>query len=187
MKALIVVDVQRDFCEGGSLAVAGGNEVAGRIAQHLTRYAGEYKRIVFTKDWHAAWPDRNCGHFSETPDYVNSWPVHCVAGTVGSKMHPDLTRFLRLWPIFTKGYGTPSYSGFEGESVNGITLRTHLNQAGIDEIDVVGIAGDYCVKETALDGIILGLRVNVLSDMVASVGGQEATEATVDLVQRRQQ
>jgi nicotinamidase/pyrazinamidase len=181
--ALIVVDVQKDFCEGGALAVAGGNEVAEKIAEFITEAKDNYAEIVFTKDWHNSWPDTNGGHFSDTPDFVNSWPVHCEAMTFGADLHPALSRVRNVYtmPIFRKGQGRPDYSGFQGTN-GGQTLDEFLKEHGIDEVHIVGIAGDFCVKATALDAKALGYLTYILGSMVASVGGEKATDdAMVEL------
>lgn len=180
-KTLIVVDVQNDFCEGGALAVSGGNDVAERIGTMLA--AHDYDLVVFTKDWHNPWPDTNGGHFSKEPDFVDSWPVHCVRGTKGAEFHPAIAR---LNPsaknVFSKGEGRPDYSGFQGYNSQFLPLHAVLSKNGVREVDIVGIAGDYCVLQTALSAKRLGYNVNVIPDMVASVGGDEATKKAIDEV-----
>jgi nicotinamidase/pyrazinamidase len=183
--ALIVVDVQRDFCEGGALAVAGGNEVAQRIAKYIKFWGDMYDTIVFTKDWHKPWPDTNGGHFSETPDFVDSWPVHCVENTPGANFHEAVAQAavaVAAFPnhrIFYKGNGQPDYSGFQGRNVSDEGLAYFLSKRHILSVDVVGIAGDYCVKQTALDAKRHGFVVNIPPMLVASVGGESATEQTL--------
>lgn len=175
-RALIVVDVQNDFCEGGALAVRGGNEVASRVANHVKQYGSIYDFIAFTKDSHKPWPDTNGGHFSENPDFVDSWPVHCVEGTHGAEFHPEILALPKGEDeIFYKGYGRPDYSGFQGYNSTPAPLAEVLRQADVSEVDIVGIAGDYCVKATALDAIKQGFRTRILPLMVTSVGGIEAT------------
>lgn len=176
-KALIVVDVQNDFCEGGALAVEGGNEVAENIAEFINSSGDQYDLIVYTKDWHEAPPSTNGGHFGDPPDFVDSWPVHCVAETPGAEFHPAIKNFL-FGPTFYKGYGKPDYSGFQGKSFDE-GLNEVLKSKGITEVDVVGLAGDYCVRETALDAVKNGYKVNLLTNMIASVRGDEATQETV--------
>lgn len=178
--ALVVVDVQKDFCEGGALAVAGGNAAAEAIAWTMKHARAAYDRIVFTKDWHNPPPDDNGGHFAldGDPDFVDTWPVHCVRGTDGAQLHEA---FKWLYhhaetPIFYKGMGRPDYSGFQGTS-NGVRLEQYLRAAGIDEVHVVGIAGDYCVRQTALHAKMKGFKTYVMPSMIASVGGPEATMA----------
>ena len=134
-------------------------------------------------DWHAPWPADNGGHFSENPDYLDSWPVHCEAGSHGAALHEDIdtlvwSRGLRSGQnVFTKGYGKPDYSGFQGHNGSGVFLDTYLKEAGIGMVHVVGIAGDYCVLQTALDAIRKGYKTDILPNMVASVGGEAATRA----------
>lgn len=191
-KALIVVDVQNDFCEGGALAVEGGNAVAEDILDYLKylEYRWPYETVVFTKDWHKPWPNTNEGHFSEKPDFVDSWPVHCVQGTAGADFHWAIEeahgRFAVWNLVFRKGDGYPHYSGFQGTNDRNQTLDEWLKEHNVTEVDIAGIAGDHCVKETALDAIDLGYDVMLLSDMIASVGGPEATSKTLRLVQEKQ-
>lgn len=182
-KALIVVDVQNDFCEKGALAVKGGSLVAGRILNYIVNNGGKYVTAVFTKDWHQPWPDTNGGHFSETPDFVDTWPEHCVQDTPGADFHPSIVdahaRYGVRNIIFFKGNGRPDYSGFQGLNDEGSDLETWLTRHGIKEVDVVGIAGDFCVRHTALDAKAMGLKVNIIRDLVASVGGTTATDAMI--------
>jgi nicotinamidase/pyrazinamidase len=173
MRTLIVVDVQNDFCEGGSLAVSGGAAVARGIS---TRLAGdhEYAQVVATKDFHV---DPG-GHFSEHPDYAQSWPRHCVAGTAGSDFHPDLDTSA-VAEVFLKGAHAAAYSGFEGADKDGTLLADWLRQRGIDAVDVAGIATDYCVRATALDAARNGFATRVLLDPTASVAPDSAAR-TID-------
>ncbi|WP_152361364.1 isochorismatase family protein [Microlunatus speluncae] len=162
-KALIVVDVQRDFCEGGSLAVAGGAAVAARISALLASDHG-YDQVVATRDHHIDPGD----HFSATPDFVDSWPPHCVVGTPGVEFHDQLT-FRGFAAIFDKGEYAAAYSGFEGKSGDGKGLAQWLADHGVDRVDVCGIATDYCVRATALDARANGLTTTVLVDLTAAV------------------
>lgn len=170
-KALICVDLQNDFCEGGSLAVDGGNEVAARIRDYLSQpnFEDEYAHVAFTKDWHA--PDSaNGGHIAlppAEPDFVDSWPSHCIAGTKGADLHPDLTGFFVF--TFFKGYGRPSYSGFEGHSAALGFLPDWLKFQGITHVDVTGLAADYCVRATALDAVKNQFTTAVLPDLTAGI------------------
>lgn len=179
-RALICVDIQVDFCEGGKLAVAGGHHVAELIAGYIWDRAASYSTIVFTADWHKPWPHKNGGHFSETPDFVDSWPPHCQQGTDGALLHDALAGVRPdSLHLFKKGDGRPDYSGFQGENSNGQSLYGWLAEAGITAVDVVGIAGDYCVLQTALDAKRNGFGTRILPQLVASVGGLEATMAAV--------
>ena len=159
--ALIVVDVQNDFCEGGSLAVAGGTKVAEGIARiDLSGYA----LAVATFDWHI-----NPGaHFSETPDFVNSWPRHCEVETVGAKLHEALVGF-DFTETFFKGEFAAAYSGFEGKTVRGNHLANYLSDNNITHVDVVGLAFDYCVKATALDSAKFGFTTRILAKHTSAV------------------
>jgi len=175
MRALIIVDVQNDFCEGGSLAVAGGAAVARAVTAQLAG-AHDYTHIVATKDFHIDPGD----HFSENPDYVNSWPRHCVAGTAGADFHPDFDT-AAVEAVFSKGAYAAAYSGFEGVDTDQIDLGQWLRTRGVDEVDVVGIATDYCVRATALDAAKAGLRTRVLLDLTAGVAAESTAAAVADL------
>lgn len=181
MRALVIVDVQNDFCEGGSLAVAGGAEVARGITELLA--AGGYghvddhvyDHVVATQDHHV---DPG-GHFSEHPDFVDSWPRHCVAGTGGADFHPDLDT-TRIEAVFRKGAYSAAYSGFEG-SADGVGLLQWLRSRGVDEVDIVGIATDYCVRATAADAARAGLRTRVLTGLTAGVAPESTAAALSEL------
>jgi nicotinamidase/pyrazinamidase len=175
MRALIVVDVQNDFCEGGSLAVTGGAAVAGRISDLLASDPG-YDHIVATKDFHI---DPG-GHFSDTPDYRESWPRHCVVGTDGVEFHPNLDPSL-VEAVFTKGEYSAAYSGFEGSDASGTPLGDWLRERGVEAVDVVGIATDYCVRATAADAAAAGFTTRVLLDLTAGVGADSTAEAVEGL------
>lgn len=175
MRALIVVDVQNDFCEGGSLAVAGGADVARRISDYLSDTASEYDVIVATQDHHV---DPGA-HFADKPDYVDTWPAHCVAGTQGADFHPDLT-WREFDQVFLKGEHAAAYSGFEGAS-HGESLGDYLVRKEVTDVDVCGIATDYCVKATALDAAKLGFATAVLADLTAAVAPDKLDQTYADL------
>lgn len=162
-RALIVVDVQRDFCEGGSLAVTGGAVAASDIAQLLTTEHG-YDAVVATRDAHVDPGD----HFSETPDFVDTWPPHCVVGTAGEQFHPPLSA-ADFVAVFDKGAYTAAYSGFEGADADGQTLTAWLRAHEVSEVDVCGLATDYCVRATALDAAAAGFATRVLMNLTAAV------------------
>lgn len=174
-KALIVVDVQNDFCEGGSLAVAGGSDVARRIAALLAGDHG-YDQVVATRDHHVDPGD----HFSERPDFVSSWPVHCVADTAGAELHPSLvdTPFAA---VFDKGAYAAAYSGFEGSAADGAALADWLRARDVDRVDVCGIATDHCVRATALDGVRQGFATTVLLDLTAAVDPGRTDQVVTEL------
>ena len=174
MRALIIVDVQNDFCEGGSLAVAGGSRVAQAINQHLATH--EYDHVVATKDFHI---DPG-SHFSDNPDYAMSWPHHCIVGTPGAEFHPNLETG-PIEAVFTKGAYTAAYSGFEGADDGGTPLADWLHQRDVDEVDVVGIATDYCVQATAADAVRAGFITTVLTDLTAGVAPDTTQKALADL------
>lgn len=163
-RALVVVDVQRDFCEGGSLAVTGGARVAGEISRFLQEEAA-YDVVVATRDHHV---DPGA-HFSDDPDYVDSWPPHCVVGTPGQEFHDDLT-WRDFAAVFDKGSYAAAYSGFEGRAgEDGPGLEEFLRERGVTEVDVCGIATDYCVRQTALDAARAGFATTVLLPLTAAV------------------
>ncbi|MEJ3654556.1 isochorismatase family protein [Actinomycetes bacterium KLBMP 9759] len=172
MNALIVVDVQNDFCEGGSLAVAGGAAVAAAISEKMR--TGAYDHVVATRDHHV---DPGT-HFSDTPDFVDSWPPHCRRGTPGASFHPELD-VARIEAVFYKGAYTAAYSGFEGAEPGGTALREWLAAHGVTTVDVVGIATDHCVRATALDAAAAGFATTVLLDLCAGVAA-ETTAGAVD-------
>jgi nicotinamidase/pyrazinamidase len=175
MRALIIVDVQNDFCEGGSLAVAGGAAVARAISGVLAGQHG-YHHVVATKDFHI---DPG-GHFSETPDYRESWPRHCVAETPGADFHPELDT-TAVEAVFRKGHYAAAYSGFEGADDTGASLAQWLRDRGVEEVDVVGIATDYCVRATAEDAVRAGFGTRVLLDFTAGVAADSSARAVEDL------
>lgn len=176
MRALIIVDVQNDFCEGGSLAVTGGAALARAISDYLAE-AADYHHVVATKDFHIDPGD----HFSGTPDYSSSWPPHCVSGTPGADFHPSLDTSA-IEAVFYKGAYTGAYSGFEGVDENGTPLLNWLRQRGVDEVDVVGIATDHCVRQTAEDAVRNGLATRVLVDLTAGVSADTTVAALDELL-----
>ncbi|MFZ7089140.1 isochorismatase family protein [Curtobacterium sp. RRHDQ10] len=185
-RALIVVDVQNDFTEGGALGVDGGADTAARITDFLHAHADEYALVVASRDWHHG-EDDNGGHFAASvsggavgPDFVTTWPVHCVGGTPGADYHPafDTTA---VDVHVRKGMGVPAYSAFEGVDDEGRPLAAVLDDAGVDAVDVVGIATDHCVRATALDGASAGLGVRVLDDLVAGVAPGPSTAALAEI------
>lgn len=167
-RALIVVDVQNDFCEGGSLAVAGGSDVAAAITDLIGQTTAGYRHVVATRDRHVS-PG---AHFSATPDYADSWPPHCVAGTEGVGFHPNLAPAIAsgaVEAVFDKGAYEAAYSGFEGRDEDGTGLAEWLRAREVTEVDVVGIATDHCVRATALDAAREGFTTRVLLDLTAGV------------------
>lgn len=172
-RAAIVVDVQNDFCEGGSLAVAGGNSVAERLAAYLP--SAGYDIVVATRDHHI---DPGA-HFSAQPDYVDSWPPHCVAGTPGAEIHPALAGY-PFDAVFDKGEYAAAYSGFEGFAA-GTGLADWLSAHDVTDVDVVGIATDYCVRATALDAAATRRPTRVLLDLTAAVAPDRLDRVTAEL------
>lgn len=187
-KALIIVDVQPTFCEGGELGVEGGNAVAERIAEYVETHRNEYSYVATTQDWHVE-PGR---HWSDDPDYVDTWPVHGKAGTANAGLHPAIAA-LGIGHHFKKGQYSPSYSGFEGLEDNtdriptreevaadltaGRTLANALEAAGITRVDVVGLAESHCVKETALNARKLGYETHVIEELTEPVSEELGVDA----------
>ena len=181
-RALIIVDVQNDFCEGGSLAVAGGAEVAREVSEHVSRHAADYDHVVATADWHVD-PGE---HFATNPDYVDTWPVHCVAGSEGAEFHPRLAGALgHVEAVFRKGEHAAAYSGFEGRSDDDERsgLATWLKERGVRRVDVVGIATDHCVRATAIDARREGFETTVLLDLTAGVARPTTDAALAQLAE----
>ncbi|MEU4996700.1 isochorismatase family protein [Streptomyces sp. NPDC021622] len=179
-RALIVVDVQNDFCEGGSLAVAGGADVAAAITELIGQAPAGYRHVVATRDHHIEPGD----HFSDHPDYVRSWPPHCVAGTEGIGFHPNFAPVVAsgaIDAVFDKGAYSAAYSGFEGVDENDVSLADWLRARHITEVDVVGIATDHCVRATALDAVREGFSTVVLLDLTAGVAEATTERALEEL------
>ncbi|QGU05393.1 nicotinamidase [Corynebacterium comes] len=174
--ALVIVDVQNDFCPGGTLATDRGHEVARRIGEYQASHGASYAHIVATQDWHI---DPG-SHFSATPDFVDSWPVHCVAGSEGAAMHEDV-RTDTIEAYFRKGEHTAAYSGFEG-AADGVGMNDWLKERGVEKLDLVGIATDHCVRATALDALEAGFEVRVLTDMCAPVDEARGEATLQELV-----
>ncbi|WP_433328009.1 isochorismatase family protein [Spirillospora sp. CA-294931] len=174
-RALIIVDVQNDFCEGGSLAVGGGADVATAISGHVAGHRADYAHIVATRDFHL---DPG-GHFSDEPDYTDTWPPHCVIGTPGADFHPNLA-LAPIEVVFSKGRTTAAYSGFEGATDDDVALADWLKARDVDAVDIVGIATDHCVRATALDAAREGLRTRVLLNLTAAVAGHTTDKALSD-------
>jgi nicotinamidase/pyrazinamidase len=173
-RALLVVDVQNDFCEGGSLAVAGGAAVAAAITEHMRTAAGDYAHVVATRDHHI---DPG-GHFAEHPDYLDTWPRHCVVGTEGVKLHPNLDHG-PIEAVFDKGEHAAAYSGFEGHTAHRVPLADWLRAHDVDAVDIVGIATDHCVRATALDAVGHGFATRVLLHLTAGVA-EASTDAALE-------
>jgi nicotinamidase/pyrazinamidase len=172
----MIVDVQNDFCEGGSLAVAGGAAVAAAISGLLRQGGGGYRHVVASRDYHV---DPG-SHFSAAPDFRESWPPHCVAGTTGAQFHPALDTSA-VEAVFSKGAHAAAYSAFEGTDEAGTPLADWLRQHGVDELDVAGIATDYCVRATALDAARLGFTTRVLSWLTAGVSPATTAAAVAEM------
>jgi len=173
-RALVVVDVQNDFCEGGSLPVAGGAAVAAAISALLAN--SDYDHVVATRDAH----HDPGSHFAQEPDYVDTWPAHCVVGTPGVEFHPAFDTQV-VEAVFDKGAWSAAYSGFEGVDAAGTSLADWLRGRAVDVVDVVGIATDHCVRATALDAAKEGFATRVLLDLTAGVAAPTTDAALTQL------
>ncbi|MEO7722124.1 MAG: isochorismatase family protein [Pseudolysinimonas sp.] len=180
-RALLIIDVQNDFTEGGALAVQGGDAVAAGITSYLHAHPDRYDVVIASRDWHDA-DNSNGGHFASDaePDFVDTWPIHCVAGTVGALYDPGLDASLIDVHVL-KGQGKPAYSMFEGITDSGDDVATVLDKLAVDGVDVVGIATDYCVRASALDAIALGRHVRVVDDLIAGVAPESSEAALREL------
>lgn len=180
-RALIVVDVQPTFCEGGELGVEGGHRVAGAVATYLRDHRTDYTLVATTQDWHI---DPGA-HFSDTPDFVDTWPPHGVAGTANAEIHPDVTAALadvgEADVTILKGQYAAAYSGFDGADPAGRGLLDHLRAADVTVVDVCGLAESHCVRATVLDARRAGLTVRLLSDLTVGVSEEAGRAARVEM------
>jgi nicotinamidase/pyrazinamidase len=177
-RVLFVIDVQNDFCEGGSLAVRGGAAVAAGITEYIRENHNDYAAVIASRDWHDASND-NAGHIAwppATPDFLVSWPPHCIAGSSGAEYHANLDLEMIDVQLY-KGQGKPSYSIFEGVTEAGESLSSVLESLNVTEVDVVGIATDYCVLASAMDALSAGLDVRVLANLTAGVAPETSVQA----------
>lgn len=174
--ALIVVDVQPTFCEGGELGVDGGNACAKRVSEYVRAHGADYDYIATTQDWHI----EPGAHFSDHPDFVDSWPPHGVAGSANAQLHPDIEE-LKISHHFKKGQYAAAYSGFEGKDEKGQGLDESLKSAGITHVDVVGLAESHCVKQTALDALKNGYITRVFTNLTVPVSPEQGELARQDL------
>lgn len=179
-RALLIVDVQNDFCEGGSLPVPGGSETARRIGEYVESHHDDYDAIVATADWH----EDPGSHWSQTPDYSESWPVHCRVGTDGALFHPAVeSAFEHVDAVFRKGQHAAAYSGFDGHTAEAdrqVGLADWLRERAIEDVDIVGIATDYCVRATALDAVNEGFRARMLLGLTAGVAPESTSRALAE-------
>jgi nicotinamidase/pyrazinamidase len=175
-RALLVVDVQPTFCEGGELAVDGGNKVAEDVAAYVRAHRDRYAAVVTTQDWHV---DPGT-HFSDEPDFVDSWPPHGVADTPGAELHPALAG-ITFDARVKKGQFDPGYSGFDGVERTGRTLEQILRDADVEVVDVVGLVESHCVKHTALDAVKAGFGARVLTDLTIPVSPEQGRAAQREL------
>jgi nicotinamidase/pyrazinamidase len=181
-RALMIVDVQNDFTEGGALGVEGGAAVAAGVSELLAKHRDEYRVVIASRDWHDADND-NGGHFAgeeKDPDFVETWPDHCVAGTPGAEYHPAFDHS-GVDVHIRKGQGEAAYSAFEGVTDDGRTVAQVLDEHGVTDVDLVGIATDYCVRASGLDAVEHGRHVRVFTDLVAGVAPESSAAALAEL------
>jgi nicotinamidase/pyrazinamidase len=179
-QALLIVDVQPTFCEGGELAVPGGNLVADRIAEYLRARRDDYRLTITSQDWHL---DPG-SHFSDHPDFVDSWPPHGLVGTPNAELHPAVAAALApsgADVTIKKGLRQAAYSAFDGTATDGRTLAEVLRDAGVDELDVCGIAESHCVRASALDALSAGLTVRLLTDLTVPVTEESGAAARAEI------
>lgn len=180
-RALLVVDVQPTFCEDGELPVAGGNDTAFRIADHLRAHRDDYRLVITSQDWHID----PAGHFSDQPDFVDTWPPHGLADTPNAELHPAVIAALGedgADVTIKKGQHAAAYSAFDGTDPAGTTLGALLAEQGISDLDVCGIAESHCVRASAEDALRVGLGVRLLTALTVPVtaeSGRAAREAIV--------
>ena len=164
-RALVVVDVQNDFCPGGSLAVERGDEVVAPLNRLIEEFLGRGEPVFKSRDWHPA----RTKHFAA---YGGTWPVHCVQNTRGAEFHPELLDDPRI-RIISKGTGDEdNYSAFDGTD-----LASLLRRQGVTEVFVGGLATDYCVKNTVLDALREGFKVRALTEAMRAVNLQPGDDA----------
>jgi nicotinamidase/pyrazinamidase len=176
---LIIVDVQRDFCEGGALGVVGGNEVAGRIGRYIKKCGDEYDVLLATRDWHVD-PGAHFALEGEEPDFVESWPVHCRAGSYGAELHPALACPSRTI-VVSKGMMNGAVDGFEGCDEHGCEVDDVLQERDIKAVDIVGLVTSVCVKATAIAAADRGYQTRVLLELCRDIGGADTTVAIQDM------
>ncbi len=181
-RALLVVDVQNDFCEGGSLAVTGGLAVASAISEYLAVNADLYDAVVASRDWHEP-GSTNGGHFAEEPgelDFATRWPAHCLAESHGADYAQGLDVGFLTHHI-KKGTGEPAYSMFQGFDPDGRPVVDLLRSLRVTEVDVVGIATDHCVRATSLDARAYDFDVRLLEDLAAGVAPDTVASARTEM------
>ena len=179
-RALLVIDVQVDFCEGGALACSGGAAVAKAITNHIGSHGAHYDHVIASRDWHTP-NSLNSGHFPPegvAPDFETTWPLHCIAGESGAEYHENLDASLIDLHV-KKGQDANGYSIFDGTDESGRNFETLVQELGITQVDVVGIATDYCVRASSLDAKKHGLSVRVITSLTAGVSAL-STEAAID-------
>lgn len=182
-RALLVIDVQNDFCEGGALACQGGASVAAKISSFIRENSSRFELVVASRDWHTP-NDSNDGHFpgeGNLPDYISTWPLHCIQGTEGAEYHPNLDTNL-IDVHIKKGQSSNGYSIFDGVTEEGESFAEVLKSHSISEVEVVGIATDYCVRASALDSVKQGFKVRVISSLTAGVSAASTDRAIAEML-----
>src|SRR5579864_1316473 len=178
--ALLAVDLQADFVQGGSLPVLNGMPVAAMVARHIRHFKTEYQFVVASRDYH----EHPADHFSATPDYVKTWPPHCVIGTAGAAFVPPIANLVReklIQCVVSKGRHAAAYSAFEGVDARGHGLLDVLKEERIDHIDDGSTATDYCVRASALDARTNAFQVRILVNLCAAVNEATGLQALEEL------
>lgn len=178
MRALLIIDVQNDFCPGGNLAVPKGDEVVPILNKYIKIFQKKGWPIIASRDWHP----RNSRHFKE---FGGLWPAHCIQRTKGARFHPNL----KLSPttiIISKGRGLEedAYSAFQGYDKYGRSLKDVLDRLRIKELFIGGLATDYCVRATVLDALENNFKVKILSDAIRGVDQKSSLSAIAEMVRK---
>lgn len=172
-RALILVDIQPTFCEGGALGIEGGNRVARDAAEYVRINRDNYRVVISTQDWHI---DPG-SHFSQDPNFVDTWPPHGVAGTDEAELHPAIAELPDI--RVKKGQYSAAYSGFEGTTEEGEPLGAILDNFDITAVDIIGLAQSHCVKDTALDAMAKVRQVRVFTDLTVPVSAELGEQAAL--------
>jgi nicotinamidase/pyrazinamidase len=178
--ALLVVDLQNDFVEGGALPVPGGTQVVAHVARHVRHFRSEYTFVVATRDLHEDPPD----HFSEKPDYINTWPPHGVKGTTGAVLCTPISNLVRekiIQVVVDKGRHAAAVSAFEAVDPRGHLLVDVLREQRIDHIDICGLITEYCIRASALDARKHEFQVRILVNLCGAASPEAAQRAFEDM------
>jgi nicotinamidase/pyrazinamidase len=177
---LLVIDLQNDFLEGGSVPVPGGTQIAAQVARHIRHFRSEYSFVVATRDVHEDPPD----HFADKPDYINTWPKHGLVGTQGATLCTPIFNLVRekiIQVVLDKGRHAGAVSAFEAQDLRGHLLVDVLREQRVDHIDVCGLITEYCVRASALDARKHEFQVRVLVNLCGAASPDNALRAYEDM------